>query len=331
MNSQHSEAAIEAADHNEATDTKAATASTSSKGRKGKKPKDGKRKDGKRKDKDKRSQTKASLAQRADRYKLYQKSVQCPEAEIPFFERAFKRAFARSPRVLREDFCGTAAVSCEWVKSKRSRLAFAIDLDPEPLTWGRTNNAADLDAEARQRLNLLRGDVRTTDTPPADIIAAQNFSFYIFKQRPALLEYFKAAHSNLADQGVLVLDMFGGAEVWQDDHQEERQYKKFNYIWDQHRIDPISHDATFYIHFHFPKDNSRIERAFTYKWRLWTIAEVRELLADAGFSQSIVYWEGTDKEGEGNGVYKPKRRAPSDPAWVCYLVGVKGTPDATAD
>ncbi|MCA9671666.1 MAG: class I SAM-dependent methyltransferase [Myxococcales bacterium] len=279
----------------------------------------------------KRSKPKKTLAQRADKYRLYQKSVQCPDAEVPFFTRAYKRAFGRSPVILREDFCGTAAVSCEWVASKRGRVAYGVDLDPEPLTWGSDYNAAGLDDEARSRLHLIEGDVRSAETPPADVIAAQNFSFYIFKERQLLLEYFKAAYGNIAEQGVMVLDMFGGGEVWQDDHQEERQYKKFNYIWDQHSVDPISHDATFYIHFYFPKDKSRIHRAFTYEWRLWTIREVRELLEEAGFARSVVYWEGSDGEGEGNGVYKPKKRAPADPAWVCYVVAIKDERAASAE
>ena len=51
----------------------------------------------------------------ADRYALYLDSVQEPSHEVSFFKRAFKKEFGREPVVLREDFCGTAAVCYEWV------------------------------------------------------------------------------------------------------------------------------------------------------------------------------------------------------------------------
>ena len=49
-----------------------------------------------------------------------------------------------------------------------------------------------------------------------------------------------------------------------------------------------------------------------------------ELLAEAGFSQVDVYWEGTDEEtGEGSGEYYPTLEGEADPAWVAYIVAQK--------
>ena len=62
---------------------------------------------------------------------------------------------------------------------------------------------------------------------------------------------------------------------------------------------------------------SKLKDAFIYKWRLWSIPEVRELLAEAGFSRSEVYWEGEDD------VFRKRETAASDPCWICYIVGVK--------
>ena len=60
-----------------------------------------------------------------------------------------------------------------------------------------------------------------------------------------------------------------------------------------------------HIHFKFP-DGSRIKNAFSYDWRLWTLPEVQELLAEAGFDRITVYWQGTDEEtGEANGEFEP--------------------------
>ena len=64
-----------------------------------------------------------------------------------------------------------------------------------------------------------------------------------------------------------------------------------------------------------------MKKAFTYDWRLWTLPEIRELLIDCGFSQTTVYWEGTDPEtGEGNGEYSATESGDDDPSWIAYIV-----------
>ena len=55
-----------------------------------------------------------------------------------------------------------------------------------------------------------------------------------------------------------------------------------------------------------------------------TIPEVRELLADAGFTRTDVYWEGADEDGEGTGQYSRLDSLQGDEgAWVSYIVAVK--------
>ena len=265
----------------------------------------------------------ARLATLADKYELYQRSVQSPDCDVSFFTRTFKSYFKRAPLVLREDFCGTAAVCCEWVDSQKDRRALGVDLDPEPLTWGRNHNLARLDPEAQARVQLVEADVREVRGPKADVIAAQNFSFYLFLTREELLGYFRAAYRNMAREGIIVLDMLGGPECMDDDLEEVRRFRSFKYVWEQARFDPITHACQFHIHFRFP-DGSEMRRAFSYDWRLWSIPEVRELLTEAGFRSADVYWEGTDaRTGKGNDVYRRRKHAESDPAWVAYLVGVK--------
>ena len=78
-----------------------------------------------------------------------------------------------------------------------------------------------------------------------------------------------------------------------------------------------------HIHFAFP-DGSRLKKAFTYDWRLWTLPEIRELLDEAGFSRITVYWEGIDKKtGEGNGKYKPATVGEADPGWIVFITAEK--------
>ena len=119
-----------------------------------------------------------------------------------------------------------------------------------------------------------------------DILAAQNFSFWLFKTRPQLLEYFKIARSNLKAGGVMVMDMMGGGDCYTEESIDKRTIKKgkrgFQYWWEQASFNPVNADASFYISFKFA-DGSKLKRAFEYHWRFWTIPEVRELLRGSRF------------------------------------------------
>lgn len=136
--------------------------------------------------------------------------------------------------------------------------------------------------------------MRSVSDIKSDVLTAQNFSFWTFKTRKALVEYFRTARENLNDQGVMIMDMTGGPESCTEDHTEKRKIVKrkngFSYHWEQARINPVNADSAFYIHFKFA-DGSKLKRAFEYHWRFWTIPEIRELLAQAGFSKRLVYWE----------------------------------------
>ena len=262
---------------------------------------------------------KPSLAARADRHECYQQSVQCVEAEIDFIDETFKELRGRRAITLREDFAGTANSSCEWVKRHNKAVAHAVDLDPDPVNWGKDNNVAKLTPSQQQRVSQIIADVRTARTPKADALLAMNFSWMIFQTRDTLRDYFKAARKNLSTDGLLFLDLYGGWESFKEMRDKRKINKNLTYVWDQHRYNPITGEMHCFIHFHF-SDGSKINRAFAYTWRLWTLPEVRELLAEAGFSRSTVYWEGTDDDGEGSGEYEPTDTGDADPAWVSYIV-----------
>jgi len=275
--------------------------------------------------KDKSEKKKRSLADKADKYDLYQRSVQNADYEVGLLRKVYRDAYGkdREPKILREDFGGTAAVCCEWVRRDKDRLAFGVDIDPEPIAWGKANNLSQLKSSEQARVTYVEGDVRDGNTPKADIVAGMNFSYFIFKTRDDLRAYFKAAYNNLKDEGVLALDMFGGHEVFEDSRVEIHRIEDFRYCWDQHDFDPITGHYTFFIHFAF-KDKSKLKQAFRYDWRMWSIPEVRELLLEAGFQRADVYWEDTDKKtGEGNGNYRIRARGDADPAWLAYIVAVK--------
>ncbi|MDE2460239.1 MAG: class I SAM-dependent methyltransferase [Gammaproteobacteria bacterium] len=262
---------------------------------------------------------KSTQAQRADRYALYQRAVQDPKWEMQFVERIFRERRGQAPRILREDFCGTALAACEWVRRSPKHRAVGVDLDAEVLAWARTHNVAKLAASAARRLTLIEADVLQAETVPADVLLAFNFSYWIFKERGTLKRYFERARRHLAPQGLFLLDAYGGYDAFRE-MRERQDFGRFTYIWDQAEYDPVSGHTTCHIHFNFP-DGSRLKRAFSYHWRLWTLPELRELLLEAGFSRVLVYLEGVDKiSGEGNGVFSLAERGEADPAWIAYLV-----------
>lgn len=258
----------------------------------------------------------------SDRHELYELSVQEPEAEGDFVDQVWKERRRRLAHHIREDFCGTAAASVAWVKRRKTNTAIGVDIDASVLAWGKEKFAERLDAEQRRRLSLRRADVRRVRTPPVDTVLAMNFSYFIFRTRPALLQYFKRVRQALVSDGMLILDAYGGSDAFLE-LREKRRVKGFTYVWDQHLYNPVTGDAINYIHFHFP-DGTKLDKAFTYEWRLWTLPELRELLTEAGFRKVTVYWEGTDEEtGEGDDNFSPSTRGEACPGWIAYLVAEK--------
>jgi len=69
--------------------------------------------------------------------------------------------------------------------------------------------------------------------------------------------------------------------------------------------------------------SSRIKKAFTYEWRLYTAPEIRDLLLEAGYRKVTVYWEGEDEDGEGNGIFTADTEGTPDLAWIAYIVAEK--------
>ena len=79
------------------------------------------------------------MAEQADIHELYEKSVQNVEHEIEFLQDTFSRIRGRKATLFREDFCGTASTSCQWVRQGEEFQAIGVDIDPAVLDWGRRN------------------------------------------------------------------------------------------------------------------------------------------------------------------------------------------------
>ncbi|MCP5416710.1 MAG: class I SAM-dependent methyltransferase [Chromatiaceae bacterium] len=259
------------------------------------------------------------LASQADRYRLYELSVQYAPTEIEFVDSRFTALRGRRAKLLREDFCGTANVSCEWVRLRKNNRAIGVDIDPAVLHWGEEHNLSQLTPAQRQRIQLLCANVLDCDGEAPEIVLAMNFSYWLFKERGQLLRYFRQVHTTLAAGGIFFLDAYGGYDSFKEIVEvRDITDEGFSYIWEQEKYEPISGGLICHIHFDFP-DGSRLERAFSYDWRLWTLPEIRELLVEAGFSEVTVYWQGWDEDGEADGNFQPATEGEADAGWICYL------------
>ncbi len=272
-----------------------------------------------------------SLAAKADRHVLYQEAVQCVEAEIDFVDAEFRKIRKRKAVLLREDFCGTANTSCEWVRRRPTNIAIGVDLDQPTLDWGRDHNLAKLKPAQRDRLTLRRANV-LDDVAPAerskyDIVLAMNFSYWCLKQRAVMLRYFKLVHQSLADDGVFFLDHYGGPDAIRELRERrpvgrKNSPKRFTYIWHQKSFNSITNECSCRIHFKM-SDGSMLRDAYTYDWRVWSVPEIRDLLAEAGFSKTTVYWEGDDAKGGGDGEFTASEHGESCPSFIVYISAQK--------
>lgn len=256
-----------------------------------------------------------------DKYDLYLKAVQSPDVDVLFYRKVYRELRNKEPISLREDFCGTFVLSTEWVKLSQKYKAFGVDLDPEPIEYGKSHYLAKLNESQQKRITLLEKDVLKPGLPKTDIVAAMNFSYYIFHTREVMKKYFTNVYSTLKPNGIFILDAFGGSEC-ADENEEVTNLRKFKYFWHQRGYDPVTGKAKFNIHFQL-KGHKKIEDVFTYDWRMWTLPELRELLHEVGFKKTHVYWEGTNKKGTGNGVFTRTEKGEECDAWIAYVIAEK--------
>jgi SAM-dependent methyltransferase len=250
-----------------------------------------------------------------DRHRLYERAVQDGPYEVSLVERILRR-HGRPALRLREDFSGTALVSAEWVRRGADRSAVAVDIDPSVHAWARAHRLPAL-GDASRRLRLVTADVRERPGRGFDAVVALNFSYSVFKRRDELRGYLRGARAGLAPGGVIVLDVFGGWEAQKELVERRRIRGGVTYVWEQEAFDPITHRLRCAIHFEGP-GRRRMQHAFRYDWRLWTLPELTELLAEAGYEEIEVMW---DVAPRGSTRYLVRRSASNHAGWLAYVVG----------
>lgn len=269
--------------------------------------------------------------QMPDLHHLYEASVQGVDWDLDFAARTYKKKYGRKPVTLREDFCGTAALACEWVRRSPKHRAWGVDLDQPTLDWGLKHNVPYIGEKAGE-IELLCGDVMKAKTPAVDLVMALNFSYCIFKTRKELRSYFEKARAALDKDGLFVMDLYGGTEAIEAKLEprdvdgftaaDGTKVPAFEYIWDQDVYNVVDHHVVNYIHFKIP-GYGKINKAFTYDWRLWTLPELQELLIEAGFKSAEVYLHGWTKAGESDETYRLRTNYENSLGWVAYIVGTK--------
>lgn len=232
-----------------------------------------------------------------DRFDLYELCVQSPRTIVTFLE----KVHGQRATVLREDFCGTAAVSRRWVGGglKRGELwrSVAADLDAQTLEKARELAEREGVAEGIQfsHADCIRADVDLTED--ADIIYVGNFSIGEIHTDTELAQYFSHCHKRLSlgnlgfGGGVLVFDLYGGPEAFEptvlDRTHTARTGERVDYTWRHDRVDPATRMVENSISFvvHGVEGVRAFDRAFVYRWRVWTPAEVFGALQHAGFGE----------------------------------------------
>lgn len=251
-----------------------------------------------------------------EKYRLYLESVQNPEHDIKFISKEYSALYGKNPLTLREDFCGTGMMACEWTKQSPKHKAFGIDLDMEPISYGVVNHWDDLSDDQKARMHYINGNVLSKYDFKSDIIVAFNFSYYLFKKRNDLLAYFKSVRNHLNKDGAFFIDLFGGTEARQE-LEEKVKHKSHTYFWDCDSYNPLTSEVQYYIH--FETKGVKYEKVFSYDWRMWDARELLDILEDAGFSKTHIYWEGVAKDGTGNGIFKKAKKADNCESWVTYI------------
>ena len=168
-------------------------------------------------------------ARNADINRLYEESVQCTEFEVSFINKLFKRYNKVKCKSLREDFCASALISSEWVRDNKDNIAIAVDLDRNMIKEAKKTALSRLSSEQQKRIKICYGDSSKFNTDKVDCILATNFSYFVFKQRKKLIDYFKHAYKQLKNRGIFMLDAFGGYEAHQL-LEERTKHKNFTYV-----------------------------------------------------------------------------------------------------
>jgi SAM-dependent methyltransferase len=253
-----------------------------------------------------------------DRFDLYECCVQSPSLLV----RLLRGIHAGTPRVLREDFCGGGALSRRWVQDVAGGLCVAIDTDRAALARLRRLGRSGV---RRGAIRIVRADAlhppASADIPRPDVVFVGNFSIGEIHDRPRLIGYLRATRRRLAPGGVFVCDTYGGASalvtgaVRRVHPVPGSPSVRVRYTWEQRSADPLTARVVNALHFRVEEDGRVVREftdAFVYRWRLWSVPELRDALLEAGFRDAEVYAQVPDAVDSDGRVYVSPVRDPEE-------------------
>ncbi|KAI9137454.1 S-adenosyl-L-methionine-dependent methyltransferase [Paraphysoderma sedebokerense] len=271
--------------------------------------------------------TQSTAYPQIDKHSLYAQSVQSPAEELKTIQNLYRTHSLASPVhnpfSLREDFCGTAILCAEWIKSHPLRTAIGIDISSEVLNYARQN----IIQGNEERIQLVQSNVlevniqNQKDISKVDVIVALNYGVCHFHKRADLIRYLKIAKEGLKKGGILICDLFGGRSI--GNRKVVRKFKDFTYQFTQSNYNIRSSTILCDISFFFPpsppspssKSNASespetmethsrhrkfypqklsqkqkpMLKAFSYHFRVYSITDLEEAMYETGFKEVNVY------------------------------------------
>jgi hypothetical protein len=270
------------------------------------------------------------------RYDLYRACVQDGERMVRFLRAVHGGKGKGQPRVLRDDFAGPAGLACAWASDSVEHVGIGVDVDAEPL------GHAPVRGEIAQRVKLVVSDAEKCSAR-ADVICAMNFAMCELHTRAEAIGYLRGVLGSLESGGVFACDIYGGVNAWVPGAlvtfaegpvgPGSKRVGKIEYHWQQKEADCVRGMVENHLHFKLGAAaakklgcEAKWTSAFVYQWRLWSIAELRDLMMEAGFGSVEVYAQmGDALDGAGGLHVKPVERGEElEEDYVVYIVGRKG-------
>lgn len=144
-----------------------------------------------------------------------------------------------------------------------------------------------------------------------DIVFVGNFSIGYLHTRAELMGYLRLCAGRLSrggggfGGGVFVCDIYGGASAYKLGSMTRRHPSRtgevIHYHWAHESADSITGMVTNSISFKVERNGEIVQelpRAFVYRWRLWSLADLREAMLEAGFASVEVYTDCNIAPGE---------------------------------